>query len=84
MGKSQLLLGAIIPLLALGNLLLSNLESLPDSELIKLLDSVPDLLIFWLLYRQPDPKRYQIIEAKLDKILGAVDRRRPKADDMLQ
>jgi len=84
MGKSQLLLGAIIPLLALGNLLLSNLESLPDSELIKLLDSLPDLLVFWLLYRQPDPKRYQIIEAKLDKILGAVDRRRPKADDMLQ
>jgi len=84
MGKSQLLASAIIPLLALGNLLLSNLESLPDSELIKLLDSLPDLLVFWLLYRQPDPKRYQIIEAKLDKILGAVDRRRPKADDMLQ
>jgi len=84
MGKSQLLLGAIIPLLAVGNLLLSSLDSLSDSELIKVIDSLPDLLIFWLIYRQPDPKKYQIIEAKLDKILGAVDRRRPKADDVLQ
>lgn len=75
---------AVLPLLAVGSLLLSSLESLPDSELIRLLDSLPDLLIFWLIYRQPDPKKYQIIEAKLDKILGAVDRRRPRADDMLK